>query len=345
MDAFHSSLERSPELFPLVLDVQGDVVTLVRLTRRDYESASFLDERILGPYRLSRTVPWVQLSAAVAAGTLTERCQYIFHIGHVGSTLLSRLLGEDSRLFALREPAILRTLAQMRNEPEPRIWSDAAFEARLDVCLKLWSRTFEPGEISVVKATSFVSELAPELLSRPSQPQALLVYVEPEAYLATILAGPNAREEAMRLAPQRAKRLARYVGEPVSASSEGERIALAWAVEMCGLVEARRVAGARARPLDFDLFLAAPEENLPAAFRHFGHEITPQRLAEILAGPLMRSYSKAPEHAYSPALRRELLDDARKMHSAEIARGVAWLDRAAAAYPQIGECQAFGGPY
>jgi hypothetical protein len=342
MDAFQSSLERSPELFPLTLDLLTDTVTLIRLTRRDYEAESFLDERILRPYTLSRPAPFAQLAAAVSAGTLAERCHFIFHIGHVGSTLLSRLLGEDKSLFALREPAILRTAAQMRSAPErqPRVWNENEFEARLSVFLRLWSRTFASGETAVIKATSFVSDLAAELMARPTQPGALLVFVGPESYIATIMAGANAREEAVRLAPQRGKRLARHLGEPMAVASEGEAIALAWAVEMCGLVAAMRAGGPRALPLEFDRFLAAPEDFLLAAFRHFGSAVTPERVSEILAGPHMRSYSKAPEHAYSPALRREALDEARQAHAAEIGRGLAWIDRAAGVHPLVRECLA-----
>ncbi|MGH8201069.1 MAG: hypothetical protein ACREVO_12050 [Steroidobacteraceae bacterium] len=39
----------------------------------------------------------------------------------------------------------------------------------------------------------------------------------------------------------------------------------------------------------------------------------------------MRSYSKAPEHAYDAALRRRVLESADGEHGAEIRRGMQWL--------------------
>jgi hypothetical protein len=337
MDALAASLARSPELFPHAWDVQSDAVTLVRLTKADYETTSFLDERVLGPRTLARTLPYGPLADAVAAARLPERCDFIFHIGHVGSTLLSRLLGAEGRLFGLREPAILRTFAR---DPGGRTQSEAEREARLSMFLKLWSRTFEPVQTSLIKATSFVSDIAPQLLARPSRPKALLLFVRPESYMATILAGTAARHEAKTLVAERLNRLHRRVGREIwrASLSEGEALAAAWATEMSALVEARCTAGDRALLLDFDRFLVSPEEQLARAFRHFDSRTPPKKVAEILAGPLMQRYSKAPDHAYSPELRRELLDDARKANAAEIAKGLAWLERAAGEVPTLRKC-------
>ena len=345
MDALASSLERSPELFPHAWDLRSDAVTLIRLTRADYEKASFLDERVLKPHTLTRTLPFGQLAASVSVGKLEERSDFLFHIGHVGSTLLSRLLDAGGGVFALREPAILRTLARMHSDPElqPRVWDGAEFEDRLSLLLKLWSRTFEPGQSAVIKATSFVSELAAQLLARPSAPKAVLLFVRPESYIATILGGANARQEAKLLTDGRLKRLHRRIGREVwrlASFSEGEGLALSWAAEMSALVDAQHAAGARALSLDFDRFLESPQEKLSAVFRHFDSDASPDAVARVLASPHMQRYSKAPEHAYSPELRREILDDARKAHAAEIAKGLAWLERAANEFPIIAECLA-----
>jgi hypothetical protein len=49
----------------------------------------------------------------------------------------------------------------------------------------------------------------------------------------------------------------------------------------------------------------------------------------------MRRYSKSPEHAYDAALRRDVLNEARAAHGAEIKRGLAWLDHAAEEFPPV----------
>jgi hypothetical protein len=346
MDDLAESLGRSPRQFPHALDVRNDSISFIPLSRTDYLDASFLDARILTPGTIGHPIPWRQVAASIEAANLKERCDFIFHIGHVGSTLLSRLMGEHPRVLALREPMILRTFAQLKIQPgtRPPQWSDRDVEARLGGCLKLLSRTFEAQQTALVKATSFVSDMAAELLSRSSAPKAVLMHVSPESYIATILGGPNSRVEAKMLAPGRVQRLHRRIGADawrLESLSEGEMLALAWACEMSALAQAARAAAQRVFSIDFDSFLADPLPILVAAFRHFGIDAAPSDVSAILAGPHMRRYSKAPEHAYDAALRLAVLDEARAAHGAEISRGLAWLERSAANFPLIREAMAF----
>jgi hypothetical protein len=313
MDALASALAASPELFPHALDVEKDAVSLIRLNEAAYRAAGFLDGRILTPQTVSRTVPGIELAAAAAP--LPEACDFIFHIGHVGSTLLSRLLGSHPAVFALREPQILRTLALSREAP------DSA--DRLTTFLKLWSRTFRPGQRSVVKATSFASELAGGILARPDRPKAIFMTVPAETYLATILGGPNSRQEARTLAPARLQRL--QTRKPVAPpASEGELIAMSWACEMATLTEAQSAA---ILWLDFDRFLADPPTALADCFRHLGIDASANQLHQILAGPDMHTYSKAQQYGYDAQLRTDVLNQARAENGAEIRRGLAWLER------------------
>jgi hypothetical protein len=340
MDGLSESLGRSPELFPHGLDAHRDSVTFIRLSRADYDRASFLDARVLTPRTAGRTMLWPQVAASIEAAALPERCDFIFHIGHVGSTLLSRLVGAHPGAFGVREPAILRTFAQLAREPagRPQTWSDADVDARLGGCLKLLSRTFDAQQRTVVKPTSFVSELAADLLMRPSAPKAVLMYVSPESYLATILGGPNSRQEARMLTPSRLRRLHSRIGRDawrLESLSEGEALALGWACEMSALAQAMDGARERVLQVNFDHFLSRPTVLLLAALRHFGIDATSSQVEAIIAGPDMRRYSKAPEHAYDAALRREVLNEARAAHRAEIGRGLAWLDRAAAEFAPV----------
>jgi hypothetical protein len=336
------SVSRSPAWFPHGLDFQNDALSFVRLTRTDYERASFLDDRILTPLTQRQSIAWREVSDSIAAAALPERCGFIFHIGHVGSTLLSRLMGAHPAVFSLREPQLLRNYAQLHSEPEtqPPAWKGGVLQARLGDSLKLLSRTFDAGQTALIKSTSFVSELAPGLLSRPTASKALLMYVSAESYLATILAGPNSRKETTVLLPSRLRRLQARIGCDawrLGALSEGESVALGWACEMSGLAHAARIAGARVLRMDFDAFLRDPAAQLLSALRHFNIDAAAAQVQAILRGPDMRRYSKAPEHAYDAALRYEVLQQARAVRGAEIRRGLVWLERAAAAHPAVRE--------
>ena len=334
------SLARSPVLFPHTLDVRNDSFSFIHLERPDYERASFLDARILTPQTPVQTLPWREVAAAVEAAQLAERCAYILHIGHVGSTLLSRLIGSHSGAFGLREPMVLRVFAQLRSEPAlwPPGWTGSHVDARLSACLKLLSRTFDAQQRAVIKATSFVSELAADLMTRTSAPRAVMMCVSPESYLATILGGPNSRQEAKMLLAGRLHRLHRRIGRDVwrpESLSEGETLALGWACETSALAQAQRAADDAILSVDFERFLAQPLLILLAALRHLGIDATPDEAETILRGPHMHRYSKAPEHAYDAGLRSHVLNEARAAHGAEIRRGLAWLERAAAEFAPV----------
>jgi hypothetical protein len=329
MEDIADELGNSPEWFPYELNVAAESLAFIRLKKSDYERASFLDGRVLTPASTQRSLSWVRAEAAIAFARLAERCGFIFHIGHVGSTLLSRLIGAHPGAFSIREPVVLRTLALLVRAPE----------AQLSGCLKLLSRTFEPQQLAVIKATSFVSELATRLMARASAPRAVMMFVAPESYLATILGGPNSRQEAKFMAPARLSRLSQRIGAEawqLSAMSEGEIVAMSWACEMSALGQAARAAGERALWVDFDRFLVSPTPILAAALRHFDFEAGADILAGILAGPDMHRYSKAPEHAYDAQLRSEVLNHARMAHGGEIGRGLEWLDHAAERFAAVG---------
>ncbi len=326
MDPFIQALAGSPAFFPHLYDPGTDCVTFSRLTAEGYAKASFLDQRTLQPTVPTRAVPFTQVEAAAAG--LPEACDFLFHIGHVGSTLLARLLGQHPALLALREPAILRSLFQLRTAPDslPRRLTDSEFEARLSTFLKLWSRTFAPGQCALIKATSYVSELAAELLARPSAPRAIFMTVSAEAYLATILGAEHSPREAREFAPSRLRRLKRRFADIRPPQSLGELVAMGWGAEMCALREAAAVGGARVLWLDFDAFLAEPKAWLAKCFTHLDVDAAAQ-LDAIATSDDMRRYSKAPEHAYDTGLRSAVLTEARVRQAAEIRRGLAWLEQ------------------
>jgi hypothetical protein len=333
-------LGRSPELFPYRFDTRTDGVSFIRLREADYAQASFLDARVLNGRGPEHLLPWPRVCALIDAAGLTERCHYLFHIGHVGSTLLSRLIGAHRCAFALREPLILRQLAEIQSMAagEPRPWSDREFAARLSGSVRLLSRTFDARQRAVVKATSFLSELASPLMAGPAAPAAVMILVSPESYLATILGGPNSRQESRLLAPVRLRRLHRRIGRSpwrLDSMSEGETVALGWACETAALAETAQCAGGRILRLDFDAFLADPGQHLSAAFRHLQIDASAAEVNDIIQGPDMHRYSKAPEYAYDAALRRDVLDQARALHGPAIMRGLTWLDRAADEHPAI----------
>jgi hypothetical protein len=305
------------------LDVASGQVRLVRMDRESYRAASFLDDRMLQQPRDARIVAWDRVQAA--AGDRRD-ARWIFHIGHVGSTLVSRLLGELPGVLAIREPRFLRDMMELTPD---------RLDPVADAALALFSRTFAREETALVKATSFVSEIAPRVAG--PQSRVLFIYATPRAYVPSILAGENSLIELQRLAESRAQRLAsRGIAMPGQDRSDAHRAAAAWASEMTALeAAAERMPDAPIAWLDFDRALADMAGQLERLCAHFGFPASRQALEALASGSLMTRYSKALEHDYSPELRRELIAEATRDHRADIDDALVMLDRAAQESPLL----------
>jgi len=314
-------IARDATWLPQALDADKGLVRLVKMDAQAYRDASFLDDRMFTEARESQVLPWAQVAAAVADVARSD-ARWIFHIGHVGSTLVARLLGELSGVLSIREPRILRDLAMI---PEVRR------AALVTPVRTLLSRSFAGDETALVKATSFVSEIAPELV--PEGGRALFMYATPRNYIGSILAGENSVREMAALAPSRIQRIAGRATLP-SPRNQAELAAVAWACEMTALEgSAAAMDKCGIAWADFDAMLddMAAELERIAAFFGFGTS----KVSEIAAGPLMRRYSKATEYEYSPSLRRDLISEAVSVNCPDIDSALAMLQSASENSPLL----------
>jgi len=317
-----AELAGTASLYVQQLDVDREALFLVRLEPSQYRAASFLDARILEG---AATVGWVPYAPieAVARHIVPLPLHFIFHAGHVGSTLLSRLLDEVPGVLGLREPLPLRRLAELHD----REGDDPRFHNLLATLLKLWGRGFEDSEMVVLKATSNAGRIAPRVMQACPEAHAIYMNLEPEPYLATLMAGPNTRDDLEGMTVERIARLRRILGVVVDAAgplSLGEGAAVAWLSERFAQVQLARL-GPRLLSLDFDDFLSDIEGGLRRVLAHLA---LPADLAAGLAcsGVLTRYAKLSGDHPYSPQLRRQLLDQARREQRDEIMQGLRFLD-------------------
>lgn len=336
MNAAQSALAealRTSSVFPFQYDAPTDQVMLARLARNVLQDAAFLDQRVLPQSSGNATVAFADFERAASA--LPPRMpNLIFHQGHCGSTLISRLIAAASGSHALREPIVFRVFAA--------IYADAAFgDAQTDPAetirrLSLFLRCFAQGEKSVtVKASSYCTGLAGPILSENPSVRALFLYLQPKVFIATMLGAEGNRSDLVSFAKIRRQRLRarRIEAPPLWAMSPGELASLAWLCE--ALAYAQAAKGDRATAIDFDAFLATPEDMLEAACRHFGLAADKDAVKAAVEGREMRAYAKAQEHQYSKDLRAEVLSASSREHKVEILRGLDWLHAAAAGSAEV----------
>ena len=103
-DDLLARLPQTPDAYPHNLDLVRNAVLLLSLDSNRYRQASFLDDRILGPGVKGAWITSDQAVAALSQVKCARPLHFIFHTGHVGSTLISRLLDDTGELLPLREP-------------------------------------------------------------------------------------------------------------------------------------------------------------------------------------------------------------------------------------------------
>jgi hypothetical protein len=319
MNLTDTEIAASPAFYPQSFDAKADRVMLVRMSAADYRLSSFLDSRLLAP---GMTAAWFDYGPlAVAAELIVPRpLHVIFHTGHVGSTLLSRLLDEVPGVLGLREPHPLQTLAEMADEAHAR----EAYQARLKTFLRLWSRGFEATRAVVLKATSIAGRIAPDILAAMPEMKAVYLNLPAEAYITAILASPSGQADLKTFEALRHNRLSMRLGRELpQGQTAGELAAIAWMVERDNQEQARAAGGRRVMLLDFETLLGDLEGNLAQLLRHFD---LPPVAARLVKSPALTRYSKAPEQlAFSPQVRADLMSRARGMHAKEIEKGLALI--------------------
>lgn len=328
-----------PEWLPYRLDLAQRRVLLLRMRAAQREAAMFLDERGMPDDPQGAWVPLQHvLDAAVAAKR--PRIDWIFHIGHCGSTLLSHLLAAWPEYQVLREPLPLRTLAEAwQPADDAPILSRHESAALLDRLTALWARPLGPHARSAIKATSSCNALIEPLLDRAPDDRAILLDMPLEPYLATLLKSPDSVRDVAAAAPARLRDLqARGIGAHIHLQDlDPPRLcATGWLAERLRF-DALAAGAHRDRLLrvDFERLLSEPESVLRRIAEHL--QLLPDGVPRALHSPWWRRYSKSGTHAYGVEDRRHDLALARERHGGEIAAGIDWVEELLREHPGMAQ--------
>jgi len=341
-DDLLTRLSASPDAYPQKIDLNSWTVLVVLFNAGAYRSASFLDDRILGPATQGAWLPVGRVADASGHATNGRPLHFIFHTGHVGSTLVSRLLDETGEVLSLREPLPLRTLAEAHDVlgQTDSLLSAAQFDLVLAMFMRLWSRGYDVTRSVVVKATSSAGRMAVPILAASAGSRAIYMNLRAEPYLATLLAGQNSPTDLRGHGSERMRRLQARIAAPLAplhTLSIGELAAMSWLAESWTQRETVKRFAGRVIALDFDQFLSTVADSMGRILGHFELSDDAHYLSEVGRSPVLTRYSKAPEHAYTPNIRAEVLRDSRRHNREEIRKGMDWLERHARSDPAVAE--------
>lgn len=331
----------SPELHFHQFDAVRQAGLFVEMPPGAYRAASFLDSRGIPPQAVAGWFSWQQIRQAVLQGNAPEKPpHFIFHIGHTGSTLLSRLLDETGLVQSLREPLVLRELADLHDlrGQASSLMSAADIDALSETLLRLWSRVGEGRQCSVVKATSTTARIGHRLMEARPTARAICLSMSLQNYLAVILGGPASFADVRGQAGERMRRMENQLGEAPKAiyeMSPGELVATSWVTENLTHQALAEQGGDRVLKIDFDKLLERPVPVLEQVLAHLNIAGGGEMAGRMAHSPIMGRYAKAPEHAYSRQLRDDVIHQAMQTHGTEIKRGERFVDTLAERYEAV----------
>jgi hypothetical protein len=324
------------------IDAAARRVLFVRLREDEVRAASFLDDRIGIAGRESW---WLDLGELASVAMLEPPAGFIFHIGHCGSTLVSRLLDLAPDVLGLREPQVLRDLAGLhRALHRPGSWIDPdRWPALVAAMLGLLGRRFVPQQRVVVKATSGCNDLAGSILGAAPVLRVVLLHIPLRAWLATLMKGPA--RDALQFAPSRLAWLQAHLGVDLPGLyrlQPAEILALGWVAEMARFEALTGVAGERALRVDFESLLADPAAGLATVRRHLHlpDGVAPDSGAR---SAVLAHYAKKPDHPYTPDDRAHDLALAQRRFAAGITQATQWTERLIARHPVLAPLTAWLG--
>lgn len=312
-----------PEYLPFRLDPVERRVLFVRIDGEARRQAAFLDDRLLAA---NTQGAWLSLDALPPPATVMPPLHFIFHIGHCGSTLLSRLLQEWPRVQSLREPLPLRTLSEARQQfgRDHAGFSTTQWQPLLHTLLALWARPLPGIDVATIKATSSCNGLIEPLLATSPASHALLLDMPLEPYLATLFKSPDSVRDAASAAPERLAFLCDAVRSertPLDALSLPQLCAMGWLAEQLRFSAlADGPQASRVLRVRFDALLQDPESTLQRIADQLGW--TAGGVQAAMASSAWGRYSKAQDHAYGSEDRTHDLDESRRRHAPRIREGL-----------------------
>ncbi len=323
-------LAQRPEVFPHQLNLISDSLLLMELSAAEVSAASFLDQRVLKQTSKGSWVPWQPVADIFKNEPVVGKTSFIFHVGHCGSTLLSRLLEFTRNTQCLREPLPLRTLAQdVADEGDGRSFlSPKTHKDRLQILSKMWSRG---AEYTVIKATSICTDLLSPINASMPGTKSIFVYNRPETHIATLLAGQNALLDLKGFAQLRLQRLQQKTGLDIQLNqmTPAQLAALSWLSETTSITRSLETYSQQITLLEFESLLQNPADTLAQLLRYLDMPTDGEMLEKAIRSPVLQTYSKAPEHKYNAETRAAILADSRARFGQDISAAIAWLENLA----------------
>ena len=278
--------------FPIDLDATG-VFRLSLLDPGVFANATFHDIRLDIGHGIADSIPFQDVPE------LPRTAAWLWHTSFCGSSLLSRMLQVPLKLFALREPWILRRLsdhAHAGGDIAP--WTRPA--------LGLLSRPWETGGQVVIKPTHGALNISLRLMEAAPEARAILLTSDLQDFLISHLKKTPETLQRIPVLAERALAAGSFVrrlpAESLNPPSLLAAAGLQWAAQRelaCDLLDHTQ---GRCMPIDYKVLLEDPAECALRCADWLNLDIDRGMLRRH-ATAVSQMHAKAPTRAYDAGMR------------------------------------------
>ena len=256
---------------------------------------------------------------------------FIFHHAFVCSTLLARCLNQIDAFFSLKEPWILRRLADFKRTQGSEIPGPQWREMFVKY-VKLLCRNFPNGRVPVIKATNVANNLLNDVIDFMPGQQILYLYSDLEHFLVSNLKKSIDTQQKMPALAQSFLRDGSFarrfpqLSDP-SRFSLLQVCGLIWLVSLYNFREAvQRNATAAVMTLDAQDLLNDLPSRLAALSRFFGHAPEPSEIRRMTDPGITRTNAKDQSQPYGAEQRRFETQQIRNRYGEDLHRAMAWAE-------------------
>lgn len=306
--------------FPVDVHVPRDQYSFLLIDHDVLEQSTFLDTRISAELDRALQVPAAEIEVD---GNLNPQVSWLFHTSFCCSTLLARLLHVPPHQVVLKEPLVLRRLADARYSRWP-------IDGFIKPTVSLLARPWDPSGAVVVKPTHAALNIGAELMAADAVSRGVILTSSLQDFLVSNLKKPPETLSKIPALIERALRASEFASRLSAASLRPPTLiaaaGLQWAAqrELCaGMIS--QVGPQRLKAVDASRLLDDVGLVTSRCAKWLGSSI-PEAVLQARVSEVSGRNSKAVDHQYGAAQRSAEMRFIEGKFSTELLEARRWFD-------------------
>ena len=320
-----------PEYFVFDFVLESELTRFLVVEEEKLELAPFIDIRFEPIAKGQFSVSTRELISLEGMHNIKRPSSvFVFHHAFVCSTLLARCMNQIDAFFSLKEPWILRRLADLKRT-RGHVIPTARWRETFTCYLNLLAKNYQTGATPLIKVTNVANNLLVDVLRYFPDQKILYLYSDLESFLVSNLKKPtDTQKKMLGLAAgffsdgDFAQRFPRF--SDVNGLSFLQVCALTWLVNLYNFQRsAEKFGPANVRTLEMNDFLAGMGRSLTGLSKFFGYSATPAEIESMLDPGIIKRDAKHQDAPYGTQSKQAEAAQVLNNYGIEIKKTISWI--------------------